>query len=133
MTPLDQLKQSLTSFIQARERATPKYYVEHPKMRHFKNDVIGVDCCEEEPFVLAQMNRNMENWGNDLTFIALAANSSARYAKLLGECLAFIEGIASKREFIRDEDGHKWPRPTVAAQNAQAFLASLCDETQGGE
>jgi hypothetical protein len=51
------------------EAATPNLMTFHSKLEHCQNDIIGSDCCDEEPFVVAQMNRNMDNWKSDLDFL----------------------------------------------------------------
>lgn len=48
-----------------------EWLLKHEKMRHFTNDILAnCEHCEEEPFVLAQLNRSMDNWKNDADFIA---------------------------------------------------------------
>lgn len=73
------------------ENATQKFYIEHPKMKHFYDYLIGVDGCEEEPFVIANMNRNMDNWKNDLQYIA--ASSPQNILKLITALETAIEAL----------------------------------------
>lgn len=99
MTTLEKAKQ----LKEAREKATSRWYVFHEKMRHMKNDLIGVDCCEEEPFVVAQMNRNMDNWKNDLTFLHIAANHTS-------ELMDFLLELVEDRKRLRESLSKVWDR-----------------------
>ena len=54
------------------EAATPgRWTTFHPRFRYCANDICADDE-KNEPFVLAQMNRNMPNWKEDADFIAHA-------------------------------------------------------------
>lgn len=77
------IKDELERINEARAKATPLYYTKHQKMKHFTDYLIGVDCCQEEPFVIADMNRNMDNWKHDLEFIDMAANEITNLTKAL--------------------------------------------------
>lgn len=86
------------------EKATQKFYTQHPKMEHFKDYLIGVDGCEEKPFVLADLNRNMDNWKNDLNYLA-AANPET-ISKLCKMVLQ-VEGLLKCVEFYAEEQNWK--------------------------
>lgn len=65
------------------KKATPKYTTFHPNLRFCANDIIGEDCCPEEPFVIAQMNRHMDRWKEDADFIAHSRTAIPRLVKAL--------------------------------------------------
>lgn len=85
------IKDELARIDEARAKATPLYYTKHEKMKHFTDYLIGVDCCQEEPFVIADMNRQMDNWKHDLEFIALAANEITNLTKALSVAVTTLE------------------------------------------
>lgn len=87
-------KHNIASLERVAAAATPVFHTEHAKLKHHKNDLIGVDCCEEEPFVLAQMNRHMDNWKNDLAHIASFSPDTAQaLLRALREARAALERI----------------------------------------
>lgn len=64
------LQDTLNDMEEKAKKATPgKWTTFHPKLRYCAND-IAAETRGGEPFVLAQMNRNMENWKEDASYIA---------------------------------------------------------------
>jgi hypothetical protein len=47
------------------------WLLEHPKLKHYSGHILAnCEHCEEEPFVLAELNRNMDSWPQDAKYIA---------------------------------------------------------------
>lgn len=97
----------LTEFLekekQLMDKATPKYYLSHPKTKHFNNYIIGVDCCEEEPFVLADPNRNMDNWLADAEFIANARSSIPKLLEIIEVMRDEFQSLVESCEWYFDK------------------------------
>lgn len=94
MTTNDQAEKPLFADVRARlEKATPRYYISHPKMSHWINDLIGENCPEEQPFVLAQMNRNMDRWHEDLCLIAHAPTDLKNLLAAIDIAVEALNGI----------------------------------------
>ena len=64
----------------------------HDKLRYCANDLImNCEHCKEEPFVLAHMNRNMDNWKNDLESLVVSVNHAAKLAMALKTSILELE------------------------------------------
>lgn len=98
MTLLSELEQKARG-------ATQKFYSEHPKMAHFKNYLIGVDGSEEDPFVLMDPNRHMENWKNDLDFIVAASPTNIlKLISVMRKMENNLESLAGVTEIVLEEN-----------------------------
>lgn len=82
MKPLNKLKELHAKTTQG------EWLLKHEKLKHFENDILAnCDHCFEEPFVMAQMNRHMDNWKNDAEFIAEAHKLVPRLIEALEKCI----------------------------------------------
>lgn len=88
----------VNKLLELRKAATQSYVTEHDKFPHFKDCLIGVDCCDQEPFVIADLNRHMENWKNDLAFIFYAANHISEIAQAFIEMSGELDRVKSENE-----------------------------------
>lgn len=126
-------KADLEKSLELASKATPKFYTSHPKMEHYSDYLIGVDCCDEEPFVIADMNRHMDKWKFDLEFIA---HHNPEFVKALvqahREGLKALEFYANPDPitgYFSDEgpytffDGHSDTTDTYFGRRAREFLS----------
>lgn len=119
------LERMLSEIKERAEKATPEYRTNHPKLKHHTDYLIGVDCCDEEPFVIADMNRYMENWKQDLHFIA---NARTDIPRLLA-CIELLQHQRNKlitNKYVTAEGGTIWKLVEMAqAQDDDEVLAML--------
>lgn len=119
------IKDELARIDEARAKATPLYYTKHQKMKHFTDYLIGVDCCQEEPFVIADMNRNMDNWKHDLEFIALAANEITKLTKALSVAVESLQ--YHKDGCPQNDELYDWIQTAPISNNADETLKTIAN------
>ena len=91
-TPTERLRAWLDAGREIEERATKgPWLLKHPKMKFFENYIIAnYDYCDEEPFVLAEPNRHMENWEQDVQFITDARTRVRVQREVIEELLTAL-------------------------------------------
>ena len=93
-TPTERLRAWLDAGREIEERATKgPWLLKHPKMKFFENYIIAnYDYCDEEPFVLAEPNRHMENWEQDVQFITDARTRVRVQREVIEELMGAVMG-----------------------------------------
>lgn len=104
MNEVERIKKELKIINEARDKATK---IISKAMPHYNDYLIGHD--KDGAFVLANMNRNMTNWENDLDFFILSANRIAQLTKVIevmAEALISIKRYETMTNYPQHEINH---------------------------
>ena len=93
-------------------------------MKFFENYIIAnYDYCDEEPFVLAEPNRHMENWEQDVQFITDARTRVRVQREVIEELL---KALNIDRDYYKAKP-HKTPEVWDAIDEALDRAARLME------
>lgn len=104
MNKVEQIKKELKIINEARDKATK---IISKGMPHYNDYLIGHD--KDGTFVLANMNRNMTNWKNDIDFFILSANRIEQLTKsieVMAEALISIKRYETMTNCPQHEINH---------------------------